>query len=50
MSREDKPKVSYPISVLTWLSNEALNDIIRSGIYDDETKRLATHVLVSRDC
>lgn len=43
-----KPKVSYSIGTLNYLSNEALNEIIRSDNYDNETKKLATRVLNTR--
>lgn len=48
MRSDEKPKVSYSIGTLNWLSDDALSEIIRSANYDDETKKLAVRVLNSR--
>ncbi|AUR94714.1 hypothetical protein NVP1198B_05 [Vibrio phage 1.198.B._10N.286.54.F4] len=44
----DKPKVSFSIASLSWMSDDALNEIIRSNVYDEETKKLAARVINAR--
>lgn len=48
-SKSEKPKVSYSITTLAWLSDEALAEIIRSDNYDDDTKKLARRVINQRE-
>lgn len=48
MTNKVKPKVSYSIGTLNHLSNEALNEIIRSNNYEKETQKLAIRILNAR--